>query len=132
MIDIDHFKAYNDRLGHPQGDLCLQEVARLLQQSCLRPADLVCRYGGEEFAILLPDTSEINALQVARRIQQQLRQSALPHPTSPSGHLSLSIGLCCLVPEPQHCWQELIDCADHRLYQAKAAGRDCICASDGP
>ncbi|WP_320055827.1 diguanylate cyclase [Desulfuromonas thiophila] len=132
MIDIDHFKVYNDRFGHPQGDRCLQEIARLLQQCCLRPADLVCRYGGEEFAILLPETRENDALQVARRIQQQLRQRALPHPTSPSGYLSLSIGLCCLVPEPQHCYQELIDCADHRLYQAKAAGRDCICASDGP
>jgi diguanylate cyclase (GGDEF)-like protein len=79
MIDIDHFKAYNDRHGHPAGDQCLRLTARALQDVSLRPADLLARLGGEEFGLLLPDTDAVGAQEVARRLLAAADTLALPH-----------------------------------------------------
>ncbi|MBW2187262.1 MAG: diguanylate cyclase, partial [Deltaproteobacteria bacterium] len=93
MIDIDFFKAYNDLYGHQQGDTCLKLVAKALTQSCKRPADLVTRYGGEEFAVILPETDAANACQVAKRIQQCLLEQGIKHEgSSVNSCVTVSIG----------------------------------------
>lgn len=131
MIDIDHFKAYNDHFGHQQGDTCLRQVAQQIKSACLRPDDFVARYGGEEFVALLPHTDLDNATYIARRIQKRLRQAALAHPQSPvNANITLSIGVCAMIPDDLSSTQKLIDCADRRLYRAKAHGRNQICQTD--
>ncbi len=131
MMDIDHFKAYNDTWGHLQGDECLRAVAETIQRSCLRPEDCVARYGGEEFVALLPNTNLEDACHIAKRIRKRLEQQQIPHTSSPTAAIvTLSIGVCCLVPELSSKPQLLIDCGDRRLYRAKKLGRNQICSSD--
>ena len=83
MIDVDHFKAYNDHCGHPQGDACLRQVAQVLVEAVGRPGDLAARYGGEEFVCLLPEISAAGALAVANRLMAALRRANIAHPNSP-------------------------------------------------
>ncbi len=130
LIDVDHFKKYNDRHGHPAGDACLQAVAAALQGGSQRPADVVARYGGEEFALLLPQTDEAGAVHVAQRILQTLDAMALPHGASPTAPLvTVSIGVCSHVPASAPALQvaDLLCSADQALYAAKAAGRARAC-----
>lgn len=123
--DIDHFKLYNDNLGHQLGDYCLKRVAQAITKAVKRPADLVARYGGEEFAIILPQTSGQNALQVAETIRLQVKQLRLPHPESTVGnYVSLSLGVSCVIPESKYNQEQLLTAADQALYQAKKQGRD--------
>lgn len=123
--DIDHFKLYNDNLGHQSGDYCLKRVAQAITKAVKRPADLVARYGGEEFAIILPQTSGQNALQVAETIRLQVKQLRLPHPESTVGnYVSLSLGVSCVIPESKYNQEQLLTAADQALYQAKKQGRD--------
>lgn len=125
MIDVDHFKKYNDRYGHPAGDRCLQKVADVLTMRVKRPDDLVARYGGEEFAILLPNTSLDGAKAVAEQIRSMLQQLALPHADNPCGVVTISTGMHALVPaSTASCAATLIKTADEALYAAKAAGRN--------
>jgi diguanylate cyclase (GGDEF)-like protein len=125
LCDVDHFKLYNDRLGHHSGDLCLKRVARAITKTVKRPADLVARYGGEEFAIILPQTSAQNALWVAETIRLQVKHLYLPHPESSTGdYVSLSLGVTCLIPQPRYTKKQLLVTADKALYQAKKLGRD--------
>jgi diguanylate cyclase (GGDEF)-like protein len=125
LCDVDHFKLYNDRLGHHSGDLCLKRVARAITKTVKRPADLVARYGGEEFAIILPQTSAQNALWVAETIRLQVKHLHLPHPQSSTGdYVSLSLGVTCLIPQPKYTKKQLLVTADKALYQAKKLGRD--------
>lgn len=123
LIDIDHFKRFNDQLGHIRGDECLAGVANALQECLLRPNDMVARYGGEEFAILLPKTPLKDAMLIAERIYLKINSLGIEHPASPEGTLTLSIGITstekCLA-EPKTMLQE----ADRLLYQAKAQGRN--------
>ncbi|MDX2479182.1 MAG: diguanylate cyclase [Desulfuromusa sp.] len=129
MIDIDHFKAYNDTYGHQQGDECLRQVAQIIQQSCLRPNDFVARYGGEEFVVLMPETPLADACHVAERIQSNLQQKNIPHAGSSTDKVvTLSIGVCSLQPDNPTTEQLLVDCADRRLYQAKHFGRNQVCS----
>ncbi|MCK4621479.1 MAG: GGDEF domain-containing protein [Desulfuromonadales bacterium] len=131
MIDIDHFKSYNDTYGHPRGDDCLRKVAHTIQQSCLRPEDFVFRYGGEEFVGLLPETTLSDAHHVAERIRVSLQQQKIPHAGSPSGKMvTLSIGVCSMQPDSLTNEQILIDCADRRMYHAKHCGRNQVCSYD--
>jgi len=131
LMDIDHFKAYNDTYGHLQGDECLRIVAEVIQSSCLRPEDVVARYGGEEFVALLPDTSLVDACHIAERICRNLQQQKIAHCGSPTAeHVTLSIGVCSIQPDREVDSQTLLDCADRRLYQAKEAGRNRICSRD--
>lgn len=125
MIDIDHFKLYNDHYGHQQGDDCLIEVAEQINQCLKRPADLLARYGGEEFVCVLPGTPEQGALTLAEAIRNQVINKAIVHNTSPvTDHITLSIGVATTIPAPHHSPKELIAKADQALYRAKSEGRN--------
>jgi diguanylate cyclase (GGDEF)-like protein/PAS domain S-box-containing protein len=132
IVDIDFFKQYNDRYGHPQGDACLKEVARVLDRAAARTRDLCARLGGEEFALVLPATDEAAALAVAQRCAQRLARAALPHPASSVAEVvTCSMGVATIVPGSQDAPGALIDLADTRLYRAKAAGRNRVTGSAG-
>lgn len=127
MADIDRFKRYNDTHGHPQGDVVLQKLARLLQTS-VRGTDLVARYGGEEFAILLPETSKAGALAVAEKIRAAVAGHPFPsEETQPGGRLTISLGVATF-PEDVKDPAELVHRADEALYRAKAEGRNRVCS----
>lgn len=124
FVDVDHFKLFNDRYGHPAGDVCLAAVAKTLVDACLRPADLVARYGGEEFMVLLPATTATGAEEVARRIVAGLSRLALPHDASPTApHVSVSGGIATEAKPLPDSASSLIEAADVALYEAKTAGR---------
>jgi diguanylate cyclase (GGDEF)-like protein len=125
MIDIDFFKDFNDAYGHQAGDECLKKVARLLTESANRPGDIVSRYGGEEFAVMLVGTDPEGARLVAERIRAAIRGLAIPHSGSPEwGLVTVSVGVASLVPDESTAAEELLAAADRALYRAKRAGRD--------
>lgn len=124
LIDVDHFKAYNDHYGHLAGDEALVRVAEQIGLSTRRPGDLAARYGGEEFVLLLPDTYADGAEDVAQRLLAAVDALGIPHAASPTtGHVTLSMGLATGLPDSTQGWNQLIDQADNALYQAKAGGR---------
>jgi two-component system chemotaxis family response regulator WspR len=124
LCDVDHFKLYNDHLGHPAGDLCLKKTAAVLTGQLKRPADLAARYGGEEFALLLPDTDLAGALRVGEACRAGLERLALPHPGAPRGLVTMSTGVACIVPDEDNTLEDLIARADAALYEAKRTGRN--------
>jgi diguanylate cyclase (GGDEF)-like protein len=124
MLDVDHFKAYNDHYGHQAGDRCLRQVADLIAARGRRTSDLVARYGGEEFALLCPATDAAEAMEAARDICEELAKLALPHAKSPHGVVTISIGVATVVPDEGASWSTLIDRADRALYKAKKSGRN--------
>nr|WP_225561182.1 GGDEF domain-containing protein [Comamonas sp. CMM02] len=124
MVDIDHFKAVNDRYGHSQGDVVLQEFA-VLARDALRPEDLIGRMGGEEFAIMLPRTTHDQALLVGQRLCERLREHVFPLPNQGQMRITLSVGMhsvSCI--GPQDSMEHLLSKADEALYVAKNSGRD--------
>jgi diguanylate cyclase (GGDEF)-like protein len=124
LLDIDHFKLYNDHHGHPQGDRALQAVAAVLGHQARRPGELVARFGGEEFALLLPHADAATAMAVAERCIGAMTTLALPHGFSPTAaHVSLSIGAALLQDGAGEDGAGLLRRADAALYAAKAAGR---------
>jgi diguanylate cyclase (GGDEF)-like protein len=124
MIDIDHFKRFNDFYGHQTGDECLRQVARILVMCAKRSGELVARYGGEEFAILLPGTEAAEALAIAERCLHQMEGAHIAHADSPvSSWLTVSIGVASLVAAPRESRSNLLVQADSALYCAKKAGR---------
>ena len=124
LIDVDHFKPYNDRLGHLAGDNCLKEVAATLADVCKRAGEIVARFGGEEFAVLLPGVSRKGAETTAEIILRRVRELELPHPQSVARVLTVSVGLAWLHPHDGGTVQDLINTADRALYQAKSNGRN--------
>lgn len=125
MIDVDHFKPYNDHYGHPAGDRCLKAITDSLQNCLHRPADLLGRYGGEEFVVLLPETDRNGTRSVASKALEAVRQLALEHKYSSAGpRVTVSIGGATCNHPLGHDLEELIKCADRALYKAKHAGRD--------
>lgn len=126
LCDVDHFKRYNDSLGHAAGDECLRRVARVLAGCCRRPADFAARYGGEEFVLALPNTPLEGALIVIEQLRAALQAAALPHPDSTLGRVSVSGGLVCATIDAQTRAAGLLARADAGLYRAKAEGRDRI------
>jgi len=127
MIDIDYFKKYNDTLGHPAGDECLKQVATLLKQAVSRETDTVLRVGGEEFGILMPDTDNVGAVNIAQQIHDRINTVKFPHPDSPiAPYITLSMGLETLKPSDNIPKSDLLDRADKALYQAKQEGRNRI------
>lgn len=125
LVDIDHFKTYNDYYGHQAGDECLKHVARALARCGRRPLDFVARYGGEEFAIVLYQARRDYVEEVAQRIRQSLDQLALKHPASPiAKFVTVSIGAACVVPEADRSHFGFVQLADEALYEAKGAGRN--------
>lgn len=133
LIDIDHFKLYNDHYGHLAGDECLRQVAQLLQATIRRADEVAARYGGEEFVLLLPETPLPEALKLAQRCMDSVRTAALPHARSPTAaHLTLSMGVASLVPRPGSAPDTLVQAADAALYRAKHGGRNRIETFDPP
>ncbi len=124
MIDIDGFKAYNDHFGHLAGDDCLRSVAGVLVQCAQRGTDMVARYGGEEFAIVASSVDEAGMRALAACIQERLAALALPHPSAPGGHLTVSIGIALRVPTAGGAPESLLAAADAALYEAKRTGRN--------
>jgi len=124
MIDVDHFKRFNDKYGHQAGDECLRQVASALLAVSSRPGDSVARYGGEEFVLLLPATDAEGALAVAAHIRLAVQALAIPHADSPHNTVSISIGMACDIPSAERAASDLIAAADLGLYRAKDAGRN--------
>jgi diguanylate cyclase (GGDEF)-like protein len=125
LIDVDYFKAYNDRLGHPAGDACLKAVAQAVVETCQRAGELVARYGGEEFAVLLPGVSREQAGTAAENLRQRVLALALPHPESAVGpQLTVSVGVASTQPAIDQKAADLVAAADRALYAAKQAGRN--------
>ena len=124
MLDVDCFKAYNDRRGHVAGDRCLQAIAQLLLASARRPTDTAARYGGEEFALVLPDTSSAGARQLAQQLLDDLDRMAMPHPASSAApHVTLSAGVASVGGGERLMPDEVVARADEALYRAKDMGR---------
>ncbi|NVN91047.1 MAG: diguanylate cyclase [Desulfuromonadales bacterium] len=133
MVDIDHFKRYNDSYGHQDGDVCLRNVAALLKAQLGRPHDLVARYGGEEFACLLPGIDTEGALHKAQEMLQAIRRRCIPHASSETApFVTISLGMAVIVPDHEQHPDQLVALADARLYQAKLQGRNRICADGTP
>ncbi|MBZ0145888.1 MAG: diguanylate cyclase [Rhodocyclaceae bacterium] len=125
LLDVDHFKRYNDTFGHLGGDACLKTIASALAISCHRSADLIARYGGEEFAAVLPGTTVAGALTLAERIRADIAALEMPHPGNDGvGRVSISLGVATVVPDRTLELDCLIDAADRALYAAKRSGRN--------
>ena len=128
LLDIDFFKRYNDTYGHVAGDHCLAEVAKVLKGCCHRKTDLAVRYGGEEFAVLLPDTDLQGAVTLAEQIRSSLVEKHITHSGSPTGYLTVSLGCYAFVPSSLDSTEVFIQRADAALYQAKHSGRNRVAA----
>jgi diguanylate cyclase (GGDEF)-like protein len=125
MMDIDFFKAYNDEYGHPAGDECLHRLAQALAECIRRPADLVARIGGEEFAGVLPETGIEGALIVAGQMRDRVNALNIPHAHSAAAdRVTISLGAATAVPGVGQPAAELVQSADALLYRAKQSGRN--------
>ena len=125
IIDVDHFKVYNDTYGHPQGDIVLQDLARLLQEMS-RTSDTVARWGGEEFAIILPETDSVGAQKIGQRLCEQMERYPFPgQELMPGGTLTISIGVATYASASSK--EALLQAADTALYAAKREGRNRVC-----
>jgi diguanylate cyclase (GGDEF)-like protein len=128
MLDVDHFKKYNDMYGHQAGDECLRLIARELHRVTQRPGDVAARYGGEEFVVVLPNTDEDGAHEVARRIVDAVQTLSLAHLHNvPALVVTVSVGVSCIVPNSTATSDALISSADFALYRAKETGRNRAC-----
>ncbi|MCW6034923.1 diguanylate cyclase [Spirulina subsalsa FACHB-351] len=133
LVDVDFFKAYNDTYGHPAGDECLRTVAQTLRTAVKRSTDLVTRYGGEEFAILLPHTDANGAVQVAGEILSRVRKLKIPHCQSKvSNHITVSVGIITTIPHPGLSYEDFVKRGDQALYEAKHQGRDRMIFAEYP
>jgi diguanylate cyclase (GGDEF)-like protein/hemerythrin-like metal-binding protein len=124
MLDIDHFKKYNDAYGHQAGDECLKAVAHALQGSAKRAGDLAARYGGEEFSLVLPDTDGVDGLRMAEALRQEIEALAMPHAKSDLGLVTISAGLAVMAGDNYASAAQLVRAADEALYYAKWGGRN--------
>jgi len=125
LVDVDHFKLYNDHYGHQMGDECLRAVAQALAQCTRRPGELVARYGGEEFVVLLPNSCEDEVRRYGAWICEHVAALHLPHAASPvAPHVTISVGLSSMAPDNEDTGASLLQAADQALYEAKRAGRN--------
>lgn len=124
MIDVDHFKAFNDHYGHLAGDECLRSISAIITDHIKRPGDLAARFGGEEFAVVLPGTDYVGAFLVAEKIRHAVLAAGFRHDESPEGKVTVSVGVCGFDPQSQERTKDLIGAADKALYVAKASGRN--------
>jgi diguanylate cyclase (GGDEF)-like protein len=130
--DIDSFKTYNDRYGHLAGDDCLRQVARAIAQTAKRSSDLAFRYGGEEFAVILPETHLDGAMIVASSILESIRELQIPHAYSPvSPIVTISLGAASITPRSNTDPSSLVAAADLALFEAKTRGRNRACSATG-
>jgi diguanylate cyclase (GGDEF)-like protein len=130
MIDVDHFKLFNDHYGHLAGDDCLRRVAGALGDSTRRTTDLACRYGGEEFVIVLAGSDAAGAAVVAERARAAVAALALPHALSDPGVVTVSVGVAAALVTQSMVPDDLVARADAALYQAKRDGRNRIAVND--
>jgi len=128
LIDADLFKSFNDNYGHLQGDNCLRQIADSALEVVARPGDMVARFGGEEFAVILPNTLQDGASQVACAIVEALRGRKVAHKGTPFGIMTVSIGCATVIPQLGQSSASLIELADRALYNAKRTGRNRVCA----
>ncbi|MFA6958139.1 MAG: diguanylate cyclase [Thermoanaerobaculia bacterium] len=130
FVDVDHFKSYNDTYGHQQGDEALRRVAAVLHEAGRRPTDIVSRYGGEEFAIVLSGTDAASALEIAGELRREVESLAIPHGGELAWRLlTISIGVAAMVPSTGADAITLVELADKALYRAKREGRNRVVAS---
>lgn len=131
MLDVDHFKLYNDTYGHQQGDECLKLASKAAQSTLHRPGEELYRYGGEEFAALLPDTSYEEAIRAAETIRMAVQALQIPHAASKANScVTVSLGVATAVPASDSSCLTLIQAADEALYMAKQAGRNRVAGAD--
>lgn len=131
MIDMDYFKLFNDSQGHPEGDRILAEVAHVLTTSIRRPFDIAARYGGEELVVMLPDTPMHGALAIGRLVRHAVETLAIPHPASPHGVVTVSVGVATVRPDEKDA-STLVTLADSALYAAKRNGRNRVESVEAP
>lgn len=124
FLDADHFKLYNDRYGHQEGDELLKILALTVRGKARRPRDLAARYGGEEFVALLPDTAQDRAVEIAERIRQAVVGLHAPHEDNEGGIVTVSIGVATCIPKPGDDASILVEAADAAVYRAKETGRN--------
>ncbi|HEX8477606.1 MAG TPA: diguanylate cyclase [Telluria sp.] len=130
VIDVDHFKLYNDTLGHAAGDACLRKVAAALQSHALRPTDIAARFGGEEFVLLFAETTLDTAIKLAESVRAHIESIEMPNPrSSTSSWLTVSVGVATIVPTQQDKIETFFVAADRAMYQAKEAGRNRVVAA---
>jgi diguanylate cyclase (GGDEF)-like protein len=125
LIDVDLFKDFNDRAGHPAGDACLRAIATSVAETCRRAGEFVARYGGEEFAVLLPGASPADARATAEKVRLSAEALGIPHPGSTVAPVvTVSVGVAWVAPEPGGTAAGLLYAADRALYRAKQNGRN--------
>jgi diguanylate cyclase (GGDEF)-like protein len=131
MLDVDHFHSYNEAYGHLVGDDCLARISERLRTGMRRGGDLVARFGGEEFAVLLPDTDLAGAIVVGEELRRGIQDLAVPHVASNvAACVTVSVGVACVVPSSERAPMALLAAADEALYLAKARGRNRVCAAE--
>jgi len=131
MIDIDHFKKFNDNYGHLAGDNCLQKISQTMENSLRRPRDFLARYGGEEFTAILPNTNKNGAEHIADSLQKNVENMKIPHKFSPvSNYVTISLGVAYTEETELFVFEELLDIADQTLYKAKNNGRNKYCIAE--
>ena len=127
LLDVDFFKAYNDTYGHPAGDVVLKRLADVMQRATSRAGEVVGRYGGEEFILVLPGASSQSALRTAERLQEMVAAEHIPHEKSEiGGIITVSQGVVSIVPDAEMTPEDIIEQADKALYRAKNQGRNAI------
>jgi diguanylate cyclase (GGDEF)-like protein len=126
MIDVDHFKLFNDTYGHPEGDACLTRLGETLARIAAETFGFAGRYGGEEFCLLLPNTAASRASTIGERVRMEVQKLAIPHATSRYHDVTVSVGVACTRPNDTHQPGELIEAADAALYAAKHRGRNAV------
>ena len=132
LLDIDHFKAYNDSYGHQEGDHCLKQISHVISRTVNRQKDLVARYGGEEFCCILPATSYENAMSVANKIRSNVEALQLPNQgSSINDYVTISLGVVTTIPGTATTSAEILAIADKNLYVAKNSGRNQVIGTDG-
>jgi diguanylate cyclase (GGDEF)-like protein len=126
MIDVDHFKLFNDTYGHPEGDACLTRLGETLAGIAAEAVGFAARYGGEEFCLLLPNTAAARALEVSEMVRAEVQKLAIPHSTSSYQTVTVSVGFACTKPNDAQRSADLIEAADAALYSAKHRGRNAV------
>lgn len=124
MIDIDYFKDYNDTYGHQPGDECIKRVAQSIDGILKRPGDIVVRYGGEEFAVVMPGTDKEGALVMAERLRSEIEGLNIEHSSTETGRVTISLGVACKEPGKKDSPEDLFSAADKALYKSKKDGRN--------
>lgn len=130
LIDIDHFKRFNDTYGHPEGDRVLAIISKVVDEAAQRPGDVAARYGGEELVVILPDTDERGAAQIAHTIRRKIAALQIPHESSEHQVVTISLGVTTMIPSIKLVAAQLVENADIALYSAKAQGRNGACMSN--